>query len=243
MPLRREFARPSTTDHPSNFLVSFREDALAHLDRFKDRIPRLFGNYCGSTTSTATRARGDERPLAVWRELGEEGPGEAAPDLVERCSARSRRAGFGPARRGRAPRERRAADPDADLQLVLARLWDEELHAGSPLLRLATLERLGGAERIVATHLDAAMDTLGRREQAVAAEVFRYLVTPSGMKMPRAAPIWPPMPSSRNRGRAGARPAHGWDPHPPGRRRVALRDLPRRAGRPDPRVAASLAAA
>src|SRR4030095_8062416 len=40
--LPRAVNRP---DLPVNFLVSIREDALAKLDRFKGRIPRLFDNY------------------------------------------------------------------------------------------------------------------------------------------------------------------------------------------------------
>jgi CHASE2 domain-containing sensor protein len=55
------------------------------------------------------------------------------------------------------------------------------------VLRLRTLERLGGAERIVATHLDAAMDKLAPRERAVAAALFRQLVTPSGAKIAQRA--------------------------------------------------------
>ena len=46
------------------------------------------------------------------------------------------------------------------LQLVLTRLWDEERRAGSHCLRLQTLERLGGADRIVRTHLDTALEAL-----------------------------------------------------------------------------------
>lgn len=42
------------------------------------------------------------------------------------------------------------------LQLVLERLWDEEQREGSRVLRLQTLDRLGGATAIVRTHLDAA---------------------------------------------------------------------------------------
>ena len=69
------------------------------------------------------------------------------------------------------------------LQLVLTRLWDEERRAGSRTLRLDTLERLGGSERIVRTHLDVALAALSADEQHVAAAVFRYLVTPSGTKI------------------------------------------------------------
>src|SRR5439155_20314751 len=69
------------------------------------------------------------------------------------------------------------------LQLVLTRLWEEEMRAGSHVLRLATLEDLGGAQNIVRTHLDTAMSARPPHEQDVAARVFRYLVTPSGTKI------------------------------------------------------------
>lgn len=73
------------------------------------------------------------------------------------------------------------------LQLVLTRLWEEETAAGSHVLRQETLDRLGGAERIVPEHLDAAMATLSLDERNLAADVFRFLVTPSGTKIAHRA--------------------------------------------------------
>ena len=69
------------------------------------------------------------------------------------------------------------------LQMVMTRLWNEEVQAGSRVLRLGTLDRLGGAERILKTHLDAAMSGLGVEKQDAAAGIFHYLVTPSGTKI------------------------------------------------------------
>jgi hypothetical protein len=65
----------------------------------------------------------------------------------------------------------------------MTRLWEEESAAGSRVLRLETLDRLGGAERIVPAHLDAAMAELSPPERDVAARVFHFLVTPSGTKI------------------------------------------------------------
>jgi WD40 repeat protein len=73
------------------------------------------------------------------------------------------------------------------LQLVMTRLWAEEMAAGSGALRLATLTRLGGAQRIVRTHLDDAMGSLPAEEQEIAARVFHHLVTPSGTKIAHTA--------------------------------------------------------
>ena len=69
------------------------------------------------------------------------------------------------------------------LQLVMRRLWDAESAAGSHRLRIGTLEDLGGASTIIATHLDASMSQLTPAEQGVAATAFRYLVTPTGTKI------------------------------------------------------------
>jgi len=63
------------------------------------------------------------------------------------------------------------------------RLWEEERAEGSSKLRLATLERLGGAERVVAEHLERALGTLTSDERDEAARVFNHLVTPSGTKI------------------------------------------------------------
>ena len=63
------------------------------------------------------------------------------------------------------------------------RLWDEEKKHGSRRLRLATLKKLGGAPRIVRTHLDKTMRKLKRRQRRMAVDIFRDLVTPSGGKI------------------------------------------------------------
>ena len=69
----------------------------------------------------------------------------------------------------------------------MTRLWDEERTAGSSRLRVETLEALGGAERIIRTHLDQTMEATGSGQQALAAEAFKYLVTPSGAKIAHSA--------------------------------------------------------
>jgi WD40 repeat protein len=56
------------------------------------------------------------------------------------------------------------------------------------VLRLETLKRLGGAQKIVRTHLDEAMSELKPDEQDAAATIFRQLVTPSGTKIAHTVP-------------------------------------------------------
>ena len=69
------------------------------------------------------------------------------------------------------------------LQLVMQRLWEEERGSGSDVLSVATLERLGGAQRIVEEHFESAMDALAPQQKDVAARLFNHLVTPSGTKI------------------------------------------------------------
>jgi hypothetical protein len=69
------------------------------------------------------------------------------------------------------------------LQLVMQRLWEEERSSNSDVLRVETLDRLGGAQHIVEEHLDGAMNALSSEEKDVAARIFNHLVTPSGTKI------------------------------------------------------------
>ena len=69
------------------------------------------------------------------------------------------------------------------LQLVMTRLWEEERKAHSRMLRASTLQRLGGAQQIVASHLDSVMAKLDAVEQEVCSRFFDRLVTPSGSKI------------------------------------------------------------
>ena len=65
----------------------------------------------------------------------------------------------------------------------MTRLWDAEAKAGSQVLTLETFDSLGGAEKIVGTHLDTVMATFKEHERELAANLFRYLVTPTGTKI------------------------------------------------------------
>jgi hypothetical protein len=174
---------------PVSFLVSIREDALARLDRFKGRIPNLFGNYLRIDRLTRHAARAAiVCPLEEYNgRVAEDERVEIEPQLVEAVLDQVRvgnvalgQAGAG-AIDGAAAGESRIEAPF--LQLVLTRLWEEESAVGSRVLRLETLDGLGGAERIVPAHLDAAMAELSPPERDVAARVFHFLVTPSGTKI------------------------------------------------------------
>jgi hypothetical protein len=174
----------------ANVLISIREDAYAQLDRFKGRVSFLYDNYLRVDHLDREAARAAiERPIEERNRLvaAESERVEIEPELVEAVlddvqtgNVVLGQSGRGAVEHGEA---RDARNETPFLQLVLERLWTEELDAGSRVLRFETLERLGGAERIVRTHLDAAMDELTDEDKELAAGAFRQLVTPSGAKI------------------------------------------------------------
>jgi hypothetical protein len=191
----------------ANFLISIREDALAKLDCFKGHIPFLFDNYLRiehldrEAAEQAIRKpleyfnkneRANLRPIEIEDAL----VGAILKQISEGSLALSGSASSAvPLPPREPPRARQLEAPY--LQLTLVRLWDEETYPrptrfgftrgveplDPPVLRLATLERLGGVDRIVRMHLDQIMRGLPRRQRAVAARIFRFLVTASGTKI------------------------------------------------------------
>ncbi len=69
------------------------------------------------------------------------------------------------------------------LQIVLTSLWEREAELDSRTLHAQTLRDLGGATQLLGDRLNERMKTLGPGEQDIAADVARYLVTPSGTKI------------------------------------------------------------
>ncbi len=167
-------------------LIAIREDRLADLDRFTGRIARVLGNVLRlGPLSPQAALEAITRPIehfaaSTGRDVAlEPGLAETVRDGLVALSER-RSSTRGPAAAG----ERAAGEPAVDssyLQLVMRRLWDEEIGAGGgTVIRACALARLGGVDEIVATHLDGALDRLPDTEQALAAAMLRYLVTPSG---------------------------------------------------------------
>jgi len=174
-----------------NFLISVREDQLARLERFKGSIPHLFENRLSLEHLDLESAReAITKPIDQYNLSYPNGaPVRIETSLVEAIleQVKAGQVVFGPA--GGAIEGANSA-PDKDirietpfLQLVMTRLWEEEMSAGSRLLRLETLARLGGADRIVRTHLDDTMNMLSSDQQDIASRIFYHLVTPSGTKI------------------------------------------------------------
>ncbi len=176
-----------------NFMLSIREDAWAKLDRFEGRIPALFGNYVRVEHLDREAARDAiEGPVKEWnRRLA---PGEASydlePALVDAVIDAAADGGLAhnEGADGGAPG---GTDVDAIeapfLQLVMDRLWRATGEAGTHRLDVARLEALGGAQQIVENHLLEALGKLTPADQAVAADLFRFLVTRSKTKIAHSA--------------------------------------------------------
>jgi Novel STAND NTPase 1 len=181
-----------------SFLISIREDSLAKLDRFQGSIPTILENRLRIDHLDFDAAReAISKPIEKLngRPAMRGNPVTIEDALVEhvldqvRASRKLRRERV----HGMVERaitvdaaEERVETPY--LQLVMTRLWEEEQRAGSHALRADTLDRLGGAEKIVSSHLDAAVGSLTQAETDMAARVFNHLVTPSRTKIAHSVP-------------------------------------------------------
>jgi hypothetical protein len=168
----------------ANILLGLREDALAKLDAFKSRIPNLFANYLRLDHLDKEGGRAAILgPIEHYNELTGEAV-QVEPELVDAVLDQVAAGEVDVGRSGRGGVEKDKDRIEAPyLQLVLERLWQVERERGSPVLRLATLRELGGAESIVRAHLERALGGLQPAEQDVAATMFDHLVTPSGSKI------------------------------------------------------------
>jgi hypothetical protein len=189
-----EFARSvNRSEGNVNFLIALREESLSQLDRFQGRIGNLMDNLVGLQHLNRTQAiDAITKPLEVYNQKhSNEPPIAIDPALVDSLidQVRLGQIVIGPAGAGGITVGSSATGDDLTrfempfLQLVLTRLWEEEMRVGSRMLRLETLERLGGALRIVSTNLDSTMARLAPSDQQVASDVFRMMVTPSGAKI------------------------------------------------------------
>ena len=172
----------------ANFLISIREDGLAKLDRFKGRVPSLFHNYLRLEYLDLDAARDAiVKPVEQYNRLHtDHAPITVEPTLIDAVLAQVKRGELilGEGGRGITTESNVKTQIETTyLQLVMTRLWDEELSGKSRSLRVETLNRLGGAKSIVRTHLDSVMNNLSKDDQATAAVFFQYLVTPSGSKI------------------------------------------------------------
>jgi WD40 repeat protein len=177
----------SRADLPANFLIAIREDAYASLgDLFKGRIGNVYGNYLHiDSLDRAAAERAIRVPLTVYNSqpwvtepVGIQD--ELVTAVLDQVRIRDPNAPAG------LDGEGRVATPL--LQLVMQTIWQRDIAAGSPELRLATLQGLRGVENIVDTHLWEALRSLDDRGRETAIDVFDHLVTPSGGKIAEPVP-------------------------------------------------------
>ncbi|HLG13982.1 MAG TPA: tetratricopeptide repeat protein [Blastocatellia bacterium] len=188
-------------DIDATFLLSMREEELSKLDRFRGRIPNLLSNTLRlnhldrASAEKAVREPLNEynrhvdsdRRMTIEDELVSRLLDKATPDqdAFTQMSCPNGDAADGGSQ---------AHVETPVLQMLLTRLWNYERKAGSPVLRLNTFEKeLRGAESIMGAHLEEVMGRLTERERETAAEVFRFLVTPSRTKIaqdPRSLASW-----------------------------------------------------
>jgi hypothetical protein len=120
-----------------SFLVSIREDALAKLDRFEGRIPNLFNNYLRVEHLARDAARAAiVKPIDQYNRMPAAGGRNVSiePALVEAVldQVKTGQVVLGEAGRGAvAGDDTRAQIETPFLQLVMTRLWNEELSSGS----------------------------------------------------------------------------------------------------------------
>ncbi len=218
------------------FLVCLREDQLARLDRFKGRIPGLFGNSLRLDRLGRDAARaailGPLERYAGLDETAARAPRSRSSSTP--CSTRSRRPKADRATRSRLPISSSSCSASG-----MPRRRPAPTSSGS-----RPCAALGGAGRVVHGHLEEAMATLDPAQQDIAASVFNHLVTPSGTKIAHGVAdlaAYASVPESdlvpvlstlagvrilRPGGRCGRE------------RRDAVRDLPRRPRRACQRLAA-----
>jgi hypothetical protein len=167
-----------------SILISIRDDALARLERLRE-IPRLFDNRVELEHLSRTQARAAiEGPLDEFNRSHPDDHVEIEPGLID---VLLRQVSFGSILLDDGSAAEDEPVETAFLQLVLTRLWAQERDQGSSVLRLSTLEELGGAIYIVRTIVDRSVDVLSHSEQTLAADMLTRLVTPSGRKIAMAA--------------------------------------------------------
>ena len=175
----------------ANFLISIREDAIAKLDQFKGRIPKLFDNYLRiHHLNEAAGKEAIEGPVAEYNRRCRTGlPPVAVEDGFVTAVLSDVRMGRVTINDDAVGVVAGAATSDDGietpfLQLVMTRVWDAEIGTGSLELRRRTfLETLGGARNIVQSHVREALKSLTPDESRLAVAAFRYLITPSHTKI------------------------------------------------------------
>ena len=183
------------------FLISLRGDTLSLLDYFKEDIPCLLDNRLQLHHLAAPDAgRAITEPIKAYNNLYKPiPPYEIEPGLVDEVINQVKlgrvedgiNSNYVAATAGNVDVQTTDENKSSQifvetpyLQLVLKRIWREETQVGSNHLQLDTLvKKLGGASKIIQSHLDEVMNSLNDEERKIASKCFKYLVTPMGTKV------------------------------------------------------------
>jgi WD40 repeat protein len=156
-----------------NFLISIRSSEFTKLERFKSFIPNLMDKSIELKRLFRDSAEAAiKKPIEFYNKQDKQKI-KIENSLVEEVL------------------EQVKAGEDefeaAYLQMVMQSLWDKKKEKDSFSLNLQTLEDLGSAQGIVETHFKNQMNKLDERESKIAANIFCYLVTPSGEQISQKA--------------------------------------------------------
>ena len=189
-PTETAFVRDLSTvvanpDIQARVLISLREDSLASLDALRAVIPGILSSPVQLRPLDRSAAeQAIRRPVVKWgqEQFSDPKAVEVEEALVETLLDQVRQTGSG----GLATGAVSGSDPNLVelplLQLSLERLWEEEAKADKPVLRLQTLDRLGGAPGIARQHLDRTLEALPAAQRALTIRLFGHLVTATGGK-------------------------------------------------------------
>ena len=166
-------------------LFGLRDDSLHLLDRLRAAIPGILDTTVRlGYLNEADVERAIRGPIRRYNERYRANAArvEIEDSLVEKVIRDLRESG---GRSGAEETGKGSAQIELPyVQLTMTKLWDAEGGRSATKLNLDTLtQKLGGVQQIVRKHVDDVLGALPETDQALCADVFRYLVTPGGAKI------------------------------------------------------------
>ena len=182
----------STSDLRANVLVSLREDAVAQMDRFKGRIPGLFANYLRIDRLKGQDAvRAIEGPIEYWNTANPNDQMKIEEQLIREVldQVGAGKLGLSGTSASDAESLSNEARPIETpyLQLVMRKLWASARAVGASTLGLGSLKEMGGARKIVSSHVETILGLLTGAQRGVLSKILYHLITPSGAKIAHTA--------------------------------------------------------
>lgn len=177
----------NSDDLPTNFLISIREDALAKLFSFRGAIPQIFDNCLRIKYLDRESARvAIKGPIETYNRFHPmpEQQFDIEDALIDNVLSQIiHLSEFGSGEVGGIKDLPEVEIDPSYLQLIMARLWQEEVAKGSHCLRQKTLYELGGVEQLISWNVDEQMQSLSPQEQKISSQIFQYLITPFGQRL------------------------------------------------------------